>query len=285
MTDDGAFRVMALQATQTVRKVCEAQSAHPVALEVFGDAVMGAVLIRETMAPMLRVELLLRDALGNQLVGDAWPDGQTRGLLTVADEILGFRLGEGSLMQVVRVMPRGSQHEGIIEPREDAGMAGALQDYFLNSEQVESMVGLATIVEGDAVVAAGGFVVQLLPELTDPPLAAMRERLAALDLASLVRAQAASADAITAAILGRTEFTELADSSVEFACRCTPHKVVRAVSLFEEEELRAMVAEGEAVSVRCDYCNTEYRMETPQISEVLAKKLASDAGGPGDPQG
>lgn len=274
MTDDGAFRVMALDATETVRAICEAQVTPAVALQVFAEALMGVVLIRETMAPMLRVELLMRDRLGNQLVGDAWPEGETRGMLTVTDEVLGFYFGEGALMQVIRVMPRGEQHEGIIEPREDGGVAGAVQDYFLKSEQVESMVGLAAIVEDDRVVAAGGYVVQLLPELTDPPLVAMRKRLAALDLEQIVRSGGERARALTAAILGNEEFTQLADSPVSFACRCTPQKVVRAVALLEVDELRELADKDETISVRCDYCRTEYRMHPPQIREVLARREA-----------
>ena len=67
MTDDGAFRVMVARTTDTVRAIVAAQQVDGFAANQLGDLVTAAVLVRETMSPPNRVQVLLRcgrDSLG-----------------------------------------------------------------------------------------------------------------------------------------------------------------------------------------------------------------------------
>jgi molecular chaperone Hsp33 len=81
MTDDGAFRVITARTTDTVRGVLQVQSATGGTARTFGDLITSAILFRETMAPELRVQGVLRGSRGTgSLVADSHPSGKTRGL-------------------------------------------------------------------------------------------------------------------------------------------------------------------------------------------------------------
>jgi redox-regulated HSP33 family molecular chaperone len=60
LTDDNAFRVITVDATETVRGVITAQKVSGEAARVFAELVVGAVLVRETMSPDLRVQAILQ---------------------------------------------------------------------------------------------------------------------------------------------------------------------------------------------------------------------------------
>lgn len=269
MTDDGAFRVMTLRSTDTVAAVVDAQNVRGAAAGLLGEVVTGAVLVRETMAPWNRVQVLLRDKVGNQIVGDAYPEGRTRGLARVRDTSLGVRLENGGLLQVVRRI-RGRSHEGIVEAGAEEGIAEVLVRYFLQSEQVHSMVGVACVLEDEEVRAAGGYVVQLLPEVTEPPLARMRERLQGLgNLAPRIAASDSDPERLLGDLMADTPHSRLAESGVSFACPCDDDRVVGAVSALGTDEIRELLERGETLSVTCDYCQTAYEIGPKQLRTLL----------------
>jgi molecular chaperone Hsp33 len=218
MTDDGAFRVLVARTTDTVRRIAEVQGVAGVSAACLGEVVTAAVLVRETMAPGNRVQVLFTDKIGTRLVGDAHPDGDTRGLAQLNDEVLGVLPGDGGLLQVVRIVRPGVPHQGYVETSDAGGVAAALQTYFAQSEQVESMLGLACVVGDDgAVQQAGGFVVQQLPEVTEPPLLRMRRRVGEVgDLAATFGRRGAEPELLLADLLSGCDHTILADSAVRF---------------------------------------------------------------------
>ena len=65
ITDDGAFRVIVARTTDTVQHVLSAQGAQGNTGKNLGDLVTGAVLFRETMAPNLRVQGILKGSGGS----------------------------------------------------------------------------------------------------------------------------------------------------------------------------------------------------------------------------
>ena len=177
VTCDGTFRVVSVDATEAVGGVLAAQMATGSAARCLGDLVVAAVLYRETMAPDLRVQVILKASSGkSHAVADSIAGGAVRGLLqSVADGA--FELGPGALIQVMRTLHDGRIAQGVVEAPVDGGVAAALMAYMQQSEQVDSMLAIGTRFEGDKVVRAGGYMVQLLPEVGKGPLAIMTERL------------------------------------------------------------------------------------------------------------
>jgi molecular chaperone Hsp33 len=271
MTDDGAFRVMVARTTDTVRAIVAAQQVDGFAASQLGDLVTAAVLVRETMSPPNRVQVLLRDGRDSLVVGDAWPEGRTRGLAMVKDRVLGIDLEADGQLQVERQLPRGASHRGVVEAR--IGIDGALASYFQHSEQVASFVGLATVIDPDdttQVRSAAGYVVQLLPEVTEPPLAAMRTRLDSFgSLERWLRAEGDAPQSILAALLGNEPFTPLADTPVQFACHCSRARAIGAAAALGKDDLRGLIHKGETLRIHCDYCRELYEVGPADFEQIL----------------
>lgn len=269
VTHDGAFRVIALRSTRTVRGIVKSQKAKGRVAEDLGDLATGAILMRLTMAPGYRVQGVIQSAEGT-IVGDAWPDGGTRGLLRSTAEH-GF--SKGSRLHLMRSLPNGTLQQGVVEISNEHRVSGALNTYFAESEQVTSAVGIATVTSGDEVLMAGGYVVQLLPECTEPPLAVLYERLRH-DFADLSKNLAEvdnDPDRLAAEILAGMEYTRTLEfDDVDFRCRCSSERVLASLSTVGKKDLEDMLLRAEPLSISCDYCGTEYEIGAERLRGLLS---------------
>jgi molecular chaperone Hsp33 len=254
MTDDGAFRVITARTTETVRGAIEAQGATGKTARTFGELITGAILYRETMAPQLRVQGVLKGSSGSgSLVADSHPSGRTRGLvqLKTGREL---ELGQGAVVE----LPTGG------------GISQALMEYMQTSEQVVSMVAVSTVVGGDGLVAAGGYMVQLLPEVGRGPLMVMTERLRDFErIDEHVGALDFSPERLLEELLHGMPFTRLEESSIGFECWCDELRVVAAIATLSKSDLEHLLSDGEVLEIACEYCKREYRIPPARLRGLL----------------
>jgi molecular chaperone Hsp33 len=283
ITEDGAFRVIAARTTDTVRGAVAAQAARGAAARHFGELITGAVLLREAMAPRLRVQAILKSKLRGSLVADAHPDGTSRGLVNFGAGGRGaasFEEGgaaepaaislRGALLQVMRTLPSGSLHQGVVEVPESGGISGALMAYMQESEQIVSTMAVSAIVERGEVVGAGGWLVQLLPEVERGPLLVMTERLTDFHgLDEVLRARDGDPDALLAELLYAMPYARLEESRLAFGCRCSQVRVVASLSTLPRADIHDLVRDNEVLEIRCDYCGKEYEVPPMQLRSLL----------------
>ncbi|MCB9868690.1 MAG: Hsp33 family molecular chaperone HslO [Planctomycetes bacterium] len=270
MTGDSAFRIILADTTDTVGAVLAAQEVPIHSLVEVAEIVTSAVLIRETMAPGNRVQVVYLDPFDSQLVGDAFPEGRTRGLARIQDDVLGVQPGDGGSYLVERALPSGGSHRGHLRTGPGESLVRSLQGYFLQSEQITSMVDLACVVRDGAVAAAAGYVVQLLPELTEPPLMAMAERLRRFgSLYDRVAESGADPQRLLAMLLDGAEYTVLSESPVSFHCPCNRDRVRSAAAALGREDLEGLLQRGEELAVSCDYCRERYMLGPEDYRVIL----------------
>ena len=147
MTDDGAFRIIAVRTSNTVTEASTAQSVSTNSNKViFGELLTSAVLYRETMAPSLRVQCIVQNRDGApQLLADSHPDGWVRGLFQPEARTGGKALND-HLLQMMRTLPNGELHRGIVEVGQEGNLSTAFERYMQRSEQITSMVSLGVSV-------------------------------------------------------------------------------------------------------------------------------------------
>ncbi|HMJ13452.1 MAG TPA: Hsp33 family molecular chaperone HslO [Polyangiaceae bacterium] len=271
MTDDGAFRVITARTTETVRRAVEAQQASGSTARNFGDLITGAILYRETMAPQLRVQGIVKSAAGaGSLIADSHPSGKTRGLIQLREGGQDIDLGSGGILQIMRTMPSGRISQGVVEMAAGSAVSEALMAYMQSSEQIVSMIAVSTVFSGDRVLAAGGYLVQLLPEVDRGALAIMTERLEdykTID-AQVNRAEF-SPDSLLDELLYGMPFTRLGDSEVGFDCWCDQLRLMSALASLHRSDIEHLIEGGEVLEISCDYCGKQYRIAPAQLRGLL----------------
>ncbi|XXT20008.1 Hsp33 family molecular chaperone HslO [Sorangium sp. So ce429] len=274
ITIDGAFRVITALTTETVRGAIAVQSATGATAQHLGELITGAILVREAMAPNLRVQAIVKGATGNgTLVADSHPDGTSRGLVNLgkgAAEGSTVEVGAGSLLQIMRTLPSGMLHQGVVEVPAEGGISGGLMTYMQESEQVVSMIAVATLLGDDGVGASGGYLVQLLPEVERGPLMVMTERLKDFErLDDVLAHEGASADVLLEELLHGMPFSRLDDSPLSFSCRCSELRVMTTLASLPRSDIEEMVEDGKVLDIRCDYCGKDYQVSPSQLRSLL----------------
>jgi molecular chaperone Hsp33 len=271
MTNDSAFRVITIRSTEMVRGALKAQNATGASARFLADLVTGATLLRETMSPSLRVQVLLRPREGSgYLLGDSHPSGQTRGLVAHKGKEPFPR--EDIVLQVVRSLQNGSIQQGVVAVPDNASVSQALMAYMLESEQITTMVVVSTIFDGDNVVAAGGYLVQLLPGAPYGTLAIMTERLADFEqVDSLLSAPTFTPEQLCEELLYAMPHTLLGASTIEYGCWCSRASVLGALASVSRADLQSMVDDGEVLEINCDYCAKEYQVSPTELTGLLIR--------------
>lgn len=262
LTEDGAFRVMVAQTTETVREATHRQGASGRSAQWLADLMTSAILIRETMAPTLRVQAIMASpSSSGRIIADSHPDGGTRGLIQASSKLGSEMFPKDAVLQIMRSLPNGQPHTGVIEVKAPLDVSKAVMVYFQESEQVLSMVSVASIYEHEQLVAAGGFVVQLLPELTEQMLAIMTERLKDFEsIGTLLQKHGAVADVLMDEILYGMPHTRVGDSSLSFMCRCSADRLLASLATLPATDRAELAASKEMLSITCDYCLQTYEI-------------------------
>lgn len=271
LTDDGAFRVIACDTTATVRGAIAAQKPEGSELtRAFADLITGAVLVRESMAPEYRLQAILQ---GNdkraRMVADTHADGQTRGLIQLPPGTT-MQFDHG-VLQIARTLHNGALHQGVVEvPKDNPNISGALMAYMQTSEQVATVIAVGAYIAGGEVVAAGGYMVQLLPEVEEGPLMVMTERLRDFeDIVPLLARGAAAPESLLAETLYGMPYTKVGDRPVSFGCYCSPERLMGSLASLPKSDIESLLEGGKTLDIECDYCRKNYQFTLDQLRSLL----------------
>lgn len=275
VSQDGGFRVIAALTTETVRGAIEAQNAKGPIAQRLADLVTGAVLVRETMAPDLRVQVLLSDDKRHRLSADAMPEGISRGLVQIPSGSTprpGEVLDMMTHMTVMRSLHNGALQMGHVQLDAGRPVADGLMEYFRASEQVASYVAVGCRVshtDDDRVIAAGGYVVQLLPEITDAPLALMTERLDKLDSIDKLLATP-DPKRILDRLLEGIPHDQVGRNPVRFGCNCSEERLLASLGTISPADLAEMIEANEVLEIGCDFCGRQYKIAPDLLRGLLS---------------
>lgn len=280
LSADGGVSVRVLAATRLVQEAARRHATSPTATVALGRALMGGLLLASEAQDGERVQLRIRGdgPLGSILV-TASSEGDVRGYAVHPDVALapiGDRfdvagaVGEGTLA-VERNHPSWKQPYSGIVPLVSGEIASDLAHYLLESEQKRSAVALGVQLgpAGEA-VAAGGYLVQALPEASPSALDAIERRVQALVQPSALLRDGVTAEGLLDRLVGGLGAGAVARVVPRFHCPCDERRVLAALSLLGPDELRDIVERGETVEVRCAFCAEIRRVAPARVAQLIA---------------
>ncbi len=171
----------------------------------------------------------------------------------------------------MRTLHNGTIHQGVIEFAGAHDMSGGLTTYMLESEQVTSIIGVGSLFQNDALVHAGGWVIQLLPECTEPPLALMYERMRN-DFESVPEVLAKfnnDPQVILSEILYDIDFTQTQDLALAYRCYCSYERMLAGMSSVGRADLLDMLEKNEPLFLTCQWCNTDYELPSESLRGLI----------------
>jgi len=275
----GNVRAFAAVTTALADEARRRHDTWPVATAALGRALTGTALLAATLKDPDE-SLTLRVAGDGPLRGilcDSDEQGRVRGYV-VEPHVdvepsspgklnVGAAVGSG-MLYVTRQLALQGIYTGSCE-LVSGEIAEDLAYYLTRSEQTPSAVGLGVRVAPDgSVVAAGGYMLQLMPATTDADRDRLEENLGRLGSVSLAVEKGMTPEEILAAVLEGIDYQILERRDLRFACRCSRERALGAIALLDESELNALVDEDRGAELTCHFCNEVYRFSPEEVRRV-----------------
>lgn len=148
--------------------------------------------------------------------------------------------------------------------------------YFAQSEQTPTALGLGVLLEKDQTVkAAGGFMLQLLPGVTDEDVDYIEEQIKKFPHITSLLVQGTTPEQILKRLIpGDIDFKETVE--VSFACDCSRDRFERGLLTLGETELQSILNEDKQAEVVCHFCNEKYQFDEAQLQELIQKASGSE---------
>ena len=149
-------------------------------------------------------------------------------------------------------------------------IAEDLTYYFATSEQVPSSVGLGVLVDRDcSVKQAGGFIIQLMPDVTDEVIDKLEKKISNVKSVTEMLEEGMSPEDILQELLGEFDLEILDKIETGFVCDCSEEKVSGAIASIDKKDLQSMIDDEEPIEVRCQFCNKRYQFDVEKLKEML----------------
>jgi len=277
---DGFVKLTAVSLRAAVERARQIHRTLPVATAALGRAMaatsmMGIQLKQERGSVTLRING--GGPLGSIIVVSDW-GGNIRGYVqNPAVELP--RRSDGKL-----AVGDAVGRDGVITVTKDIGLkepyigsanlvSGEIAEdvaaYYLESEQVATAVALGVLVDRDqSVLAAGGYVVELLPGAPEETLDAL-ERNVALTGPVTDTLKEHGPDGLAEKVLAGFSPRILAENPVEYRCYCSRERVEQALRSAGSDAIREMIQSGEDTTVTCQFCDTIHRFTPAELETFL----------------
>ncbi len=241
-----------------------------------GQAVATAVLLSAT----IKFEgSLIIQAQGTgdlkALVAQSTHDKKIRALVRSEDEVKGDNLqkmmGQGHL--VITVESEISEpYQGIV-PLEQPTLAGLLETYFQQSEQLQTRIWLFANESH-----AAGLLIQELPDQENyqkdwERIAILANTITERELLEL------DCEEVLHRLFHEEQVRLFDPESVEFSCHCSKDKTAETLTALGLTELRFILAEQGEVTVGCQFCGRQYHFNAQEL-EALIEKLSATTENP-----
>ena len=175
-------------------------------------------------------------------------------------------LGEGVL--AITIEPkRGERYQGIV-PVDSDTLAGCLEHYFQQSEQLETRLWFAANGE-----YASGLLLQALPRQvnTSPEenedqwetLSALAGTLSTDELLNLDHAS------LLYRLFHEHQVRLFDPSMLNFSCSCSRERTGNALVSIGREEVETLLAENGHVDVDCQFCNQHYHFDAAEVRALF----------------
>ena len=280
---DGAIRVFAATTTELVNKAHSIHNTSATASAALGRLLTGAAI----MGAQLKSE---EDSVTLQINGD----GPLGLLVAVTDSRAHVRgyvenpYADLPLNEKGKLDVGGAVGQGFLSVIRDLGLkepyigrtplvSGEIAEdmtyYYAKSEQIPTAVALGVLVDTDlSVKAAGGYMIQLMPEADDETADRLTELIGKLPSVTEMITKGMSAEDIAFAVTNG--FDMLIENKAEhpaYECKCSRERMERALISIGKKELREIIEEQGEAEMGCRFCNAKYKFTKEQLEEFYSR--------------
>ncbi|AHK47700.1 heat shock protein Hsp33 [Bacillus velezensis TrigoCor1448] len=275
---DGKVRAYAARTTDMVNEAQRRHDTWPTASAAIGRTMTASLMLGAMLKgeDKLTVKIEGGGPIG-AIVADANAKGEVRAY--VSNPHVHFDLNEQGKLDVRRAVGT----DGTLSVVKDLGLrdyftgqveivSGELGDdftyYLVSSEQVPSSVGVGVLVNPDnTILAAGGFIIQLLPGTDEETISTIEKQLSQIEPISKLIQKGLTPKEILEEVLGQKPDV-LETMPVKFHCSCSKDRFETAILGLGKKEIQDMIEEDGKAEAVCHFCNEKYLFTKEELEEL-----------------
>jgi molecular chaperone Hsp33 len=277
---DGSIRVFATVTTDLVNEAHRIHQSSATASAALGRlltaaAIMGAQLKNEDDSVTLQIN---GDGPLGILIAVTDSSSRVRGYMANPQADLplnkkgkldvGGAIGKGYL-SVIRDLGMKEPYIGRT-PLVTGEVAEDLTYYFAKSEQLPTAIALGVLVDTDlSIKAAGGYMIQLMPEATEETAEKLTEIIYKLPPVTDMITEGMGAEDIAFAVTnGFDMLIETNCPEPKYECKCSRERMERALISIGKKELRDLIDEQGEAEMCCQFCDKKYNFDKAELESL-----------------
>ncbi len=182
---------------------------------------------------------------------------------------VGTAVGSEGTLTVIRDLHMKEPYVGSV------GLLGGeiaedLAAYFVESEQIPTACGLGVLVDRDqSVLAAGGYLVQLLPGAGDDVITKVEGGVMAAGSVTGLLQESDDPETMLRKVLSDFDLEILEKSPIEYRCDCSRDRMERALISLGPDELKAIIEEQGGAELTCRFCDSVQKFSREDLERLL----------------
>ncbi len=267
------IRGQLVRLNSSYQQILALHSYAPQAEELLGEFLAATSLLAGTIKLDGTLTLQAVDEAQNPIImAEYLSAGHIRGLVhspqTCTNHTIEQLLQHGTL--AITITPaQGQRYQGLVALSQQ-GLAKSLEDYFTQSEQIQTRIWLAA----QSGVTAGILLQRLPEQVTDAE--GNQQQWQHLEVLT---------DTVTSDELLHTETDELLHrlyhqesvqvfekKPITFKCRCSTERCLEVISTLGANEIKQLLEERGNVEIHCEFCQQAYQFNPHDLAHLTAQK-------------
>ena len=181
---------------------------------------------------------------------------------------VGSAVGINGLVTIIKDMGMKEPYTGQY-PLVNGEIAEDLTAYYAYSEQQPSAIALGVLVDVDySIKAAGGFIVQLMPEAEEKDIDILEKNLSQITSVSHLIDDGKTPEDLINLVLKDLEPIIYEKIPVQYKCDCSRERIEKALISIGKKDLDEIIKEDKLAEISCHFCNTVYHFNEAELIDL-----------------
>ena len=276
---NGTIRIYVTQTTQVVQDAQDVHKMYPTAVAALGRSMTATLIMGAMLKGKQSIAVKINgDGPIGKIVCESDASGRVMGYLQNGGVYLkynsgklnvGDAVGRTGTLTVVKDLHLKEPFVSTV-PLISGEIGDDFAYYFAESEQVASSVSVGVLVglNGEC-LAAGGFIIQVMPGCTEETIVKLEESLQNVPPVSEMVQKGLNGREIIKTILGEEEFKILKTMPVKFACSCTKERFTNGIKSLGYATVKKIYDEDHGLTATCQYCHQAYVYTDEELKEIV----------------
>ena len=185
---------------------------------------------------------------------------------------VGAAVGRTGFLNVIKKNDlTNADYNGLV-PLVSGEIAEDFTDYYAKSKQIPTVLSLGVLVNKDGTKAAGGYLLQLMPDATEEDIVKIEEASKEVKPISQMIDENIELDEIAKMVSGDPNAIPIEEKlEIKYECDCDKEKFKKGIISLGKEEITKIIEEDGHAEIECHFCKKKYDFSKSELENLRQK--------------